>query len=133
VVELAERVEGSHFKEILYLEDPLQRDLYGEMCRLEAWSVRTLRERVRGMLYERTAISRLPDATIRAQLVALKEQDRLSPDMVFRDPYLLDFLGLADTYSERDLEAAILRELERFTLSHEGSTPARKSAICGAG
>ena len=86
------------------------------MSRLERWSVRTLRERVKGMLYERTAISRKPDATIRSALATLRGQDRLTPDLVFRDPYLLDFLGLADTHSERNLEAAILRELERFLL-----------------
>ena len=40
----------------------------------------------------------------------------MTPDLVFRDPYLLDFLGLSDTYSERDLESAILKELERFLL-----------------
>ncbi len=86
------------------------------MSRLERWSVRTLRARVRSMLYERTAISRKPEATIRSALETLREEDRLTPDLVFRDPYLLDFLGLADTYSERDLEAAILREPERFLL-----------------
>lgn len=106
----------SHFKEILYLENELARQFYSEMCRVERWSVRTLRERVRGMLFERTAVSRLPDATIRQDLDQLHETDRLTPELVFRDPYLLDFLCLKDTYSERDLEAAILRELERFLL-----------------
>jgi predicted nuclease of restriction endonuclease-like (RecB) superfamily len=116
VQELAERLGWSHFKEILYLEDSLQRDFYVEMCRLEGWSVRTLRSRVRGMLFERTAISRRPEKTIQGDLAGLKEQDRLTTDLVFRDPYLLDFLGLADSYSEKDLETAILRELERFLL-----------------
>jgi predicted nuclease of restriction endonuclease-like (RecB) superfamily len=116
VLKLAGPLGWSHIKEILYLQDPLQRDFYVEMCRLERWSVRTLRERVKGMLYERTAISRRPELTIRNALETSQREDRLTPDMVFRDPYLLDFLGLADTYSERDLEAAILRELERFLL-----------------
>jgi predicted nuclease of restriction endonuclease-like (RecB) superfamily len=68
------------------------------------------------MLYERTAISRKPDELIRQELEVLRDEDRMTPDLVFRDPYLLDFLGLEDTYSERDLEAAILRELTRFLL-----------------
>ena len=113
---LAQHLGWSHFKEILYLENDLARHFYAEMCRLEHWSVRTLRERVRSMMFERTAISRLPDATIREDLQQLREADRLTPELVFRDPYLLDFLGLKDAYSERDLEAAILRELERFLL-----------------
>jgi len=106
----------SHFIEIIRLGDPLQRQFYAEMARVERWSVRTLRKKIQGMLYERTAISRKPEELVRKELDALQEEDRMTPDLVFRDPYLLDFLGLEDTYSESDLEAAILRELERFLL-----------------
>jgi predicted nuclease of restriction endonuclease-like (RecB) superfamily len=116
VTQLAQNVGWSHFKEILYLEDPLQRDFYAEMCRLERWSVRTLRDCVSSMLYERTAISRQPETLVRQELEQPRQADRITPDLVLRDPYLLDFLGLADTFSERDLETAILRELERFLL-----------------
>jgi predicted nuclease of restriction endonuclease-like (RecB) superfamily len=68
------------------------------------------------MLYERTALSRKPEALIRQELASLRDDDRLSPDLVFRDPYFLDFLGLQDTFAEKDLEAAILRDLEAFLL-----------------
>jgi predicted nuclease of restriction endonuclease-like (RecB) superfamily len=68
------------------------------------------------MLFERTAISWKPEEVARQELQKLRELDRITPDLVFRDPYLLDFLGLADTFSERGLETAILRELERFLL-----------------
>ncbi len=64
-----------------------------------------LRSRIDSMLYERTALSQKPDKLIEQELKALREEDRLSPDLVFRDPYVLDFLGLKDTYSEKDLEA----------------------------
>ncbi len=106
----------SHFKEIIYLDKPLQRDFYAEMCRLERWSVRTLREKIGGMLYERTAISRKPEAVIRHELDTLRADDRMTPDLVFRDPYILDFLGLKDRYLEKDIEDAILREMESFIL-----------------
>lgn len=53
---------------------------------------------------------------IARELKSLREEDKLTPDLVFRDPYLLDFLGLWDTYAEKDLEAAILREMESFIL-----------------
>ena len=86
------------------------------MCRIERWSVRTLREKIGGMLFERTALSRKPDELARKELAELRDEDRLTPDLVFRDPYFLDFLGLKDTYSEKDLEAAILREMEQFIL-----------------
>lgn len=97
VAGLGQHLGWSHFKEILYLENELARQFYTDMCRLERWSVRTLRERVRSMMFERTAISRLPEATVRQDLQLLREADRLTPDLVFRDPYLLDFLGLKDT------------------------------------
>ncbi len=111
---LSGQLGWSHFLEIIHLPSDLQRDFYAEMCRLERWSVRTLRAKVQGMLYERTGISRKPAELAKQELKKLREEDRLTPDLVFRDPYLLDFLGLKDTYSERDVEAAILRELERF-------------------
>ena len=113
---LAQHLGWSHFTEILYLENPLQRQFYAEMCRAERWSVRTLRDRVRGMLFERTALSRRPEELIQKEIAQLRKTDQLTPDLVFRDPYLLDFLGLADTFSESDLETAILRDIERFLL-----------------
>lgn len=85
-----------------------------EMCKLERWSVRTFRERIRSMLYEGTVISKKPELTIKNDIELLKNEQKLSADMVFRDPYFLDFLGLSDTYSEKDLESAILVELQNF-------------------
>jgi predicted nuclease of restriction endonuclease-like (RecB) superfamily len=101
---------------LLPLKDPLARDFYAEMCRVERWTVRTLRDKIRGMLFERTALSKKPAAQAKQELAKLRDEDRLTPDLVFRDPYVLDFLRLKDTYSEADLETAILRELESFLL-----------------
>lgn len=113
---LSRQLGWSHFKEIIYLKQPLQREFYAEMCRAERWSVRTLREKIGSMLYERTAISKKPEEVARAELAQLRSEDQLSPDLVFRDPYVLDFLGLKNRYLEKDLEDAILRELETFLL-----------------
>lgn len=106
----------SHFVELLSVKDALKREFYAEMCRIERWSVRTLKAKISGMLFERTALSKKPNKLIMRELKALRENDKLSPDLVFRDPYFLDFLGLRDTYSERDLENAILVELQQFIL-----------------
>lgn len=116
VSSLMRQLTWTHFLSLIYLKDPLQRDFYAEMCRLEKWSTRTLQSRVQSMLYERTAISKKPEKLIEQELKALREEDAFTPDLVFRDPYFLDFLGLQDTYSEKDLEAAILREMEAFLL-----------------
>jgi predicted nuclease of restriction endonuclease-like (RecB) superfamily len=113
---LCAKLSWSHFKKIIYIDDPLKRDFYAEMCRIERWSVRILQQKLDGMLYERTALSKKPDELIQHELCQLREEDRLSPDLVFRDPYFLDFLGLKDRYLEKDLEDAILRELEQFLL-----------------
>lgn len=116
VATLSRQLSWSHFVELLPLHKPLQRDFYAEMCRIEGWSVRVLRQKIGSMLYERTALSKKPEELIRAELDALRTEDRLTPDLVFRDPYFLDFLGLKDRYLEKDLEDAILRELEQFLL-----------------
>lgn len=113
---LSAQLTWSHFIEIIYLKEPLQKDFYAEICRVERWSVRTLKAKVRGMLYERTAISRKPEELARQELEALRTEDCMTPDLIFRDPYVLDFLRLADTYSEQDLETAILLEIEQFLL-----------------
>jgi len=116
VATLSRQLGWSHFKEVIPLKDDLQRDFYAEMCRVENWSVRTLRGKISSMLFERTAISKQPEEVARAELAALREEDKLTPALVFRDPYILDFLGLRDRYLEKDLEDAILREIESFLL-----------------
>lgn len=116
VVSLVRQLSWTHFLALIPLKDNLQRDFYAEMCRVENWSVRTLRQKIQSMLFERTALSKKPDALIRQELDTLQGEDTLTPDLVFRDPYILDFLRLADTYSEKYLEAAILREIEAFLL-----------------
>ena len=110
------QLSWSHLKEVIYIEDPLKREFYIEMCKLERWSVRTFRERIQSMLYERTAISHKPEETIKNDLKLLKDEQKMNPDLVFRDPYFLDFLGLKDTYSEKDIETAIIAELQRFII-----------------
>jgi predicted nuclease of restriction endonuclease-like (RecB) superfamily len=113
---LCSQLSWSHVKEIIYIADPLKRQFYIEMCKLEKWSVRTFQERINSMLYERTAISKKPELTIQNELKLLKNNQQISPDLIFRDPYFLDFLGLKDTYSEKDLEDSILVELQKFII-----------------
>ena len=116
VATLSQQLTWSHFQELLPLDQPLQREFYAEMCRFEGWSVRTLRDKIDSMLFERTAISKKPKEVAKAEIAALRTEDRISSNMVFRDPYILDFLNLNDRYLEKDLEDAILREIETFLL-----------------
>jgi predicted nuclease of restriction endonuclease-like (RecB) superfamily len=113
---LCAQLSWSHLRLLILIDEPLKRDFYIEVSRLEHWSVRQLQERIQSMLYERTAISKKPEEAIRNDLMVLRDAGRISPDIAFRDPYVLDFLGLADSYSERDIEPAILAELQRFII-----------------
>jgi predicted nuclease of restriction endonuclease-like (RecB) superfamily len=116
VATLSRQLSWSHFVLLLALKEPMQRDYYAQMAGAQRWSVRTLRERIDSMLYERTALSKKPDETIAQELAAMRDAQRMSPSLVMRDPYILDFLGLRDTWQEGDLEAAIIREMESFLL-----------------
>jgi len=116
VATLSRQLSWSHFVLLLALKEPMQRDYYAQMAGAERWSVRTLRERIDSMLYERTALSQKPDETIAQELATLRDAQRMSPSLVMRDPYILDFLGMQDTWQEGDLEAAIIREMESFLL-----------------
>jgi Uncharacterized conserved protein len=116
VVSLTRQLSWSHIKLLIPINETLKRDFYIEMCKLEKWSVRTFQERIQSMLYERTTISKKPEQTIANDLALLKNEQQLSPDLIFRDPYFLDFLGLRDTYSEKDLETSIIVELQRFII-----------------
>lgn len=116
VASLTQQLTWTHVTLLLPVANPLAREFYAEVCRVERWSVRTLRQKIGGLLFERTALSRNSEDLIRGELADLRKDGRMTPDLVFRDPYLLDFLGLAGRYSERDLEKAILREMEGFLL-----------------
>jgi len=110
------QLSWTHIRSLLYMDDPLKRNFYMHMTIEERWSTRTLAERIDSQLYERTAISKKPDLTITKELQMLRDSGQVNQDLVLKDPYVLDFLGLNDSYLEKDLEDAILRELQQFLL-----------------
>lgn len=116
VYALSRELSWTHFRTLSYVNNELSRLFYLEMCRMENWGTRDLSEKIDSMLFERTAISKKPEIQIRKELQELQKTKNLTPDLVFRDPYILDFLGLEDNFSEKKLEEAILRELERFIM-----------------
>ena len=113
---LRRELSWTHIKALIYIDDVLKRNFYIEMCRLERWSSRQMQARINSMLYERSAISKKPEETIRHELALLRQTQTPSPDLLLKDPYVLDFLGLNDRYLEKDLEDAILRDMEQFLL-----------------
>jgi len=116
VYALSRQLSWTHLRSLIYIDNSLKREFYIEMCRAERWSTRTLQGRLDSILFERTALSRQPDEVLTAELAALRETGEIMPNLLLKDPYVLDFLGLQDRYLEKDLEDAILRELENFLL-----------------
>jgi hypothetical protein len=98
VATLSQPLSWSHFVELIKIEDELKREFYIRMCAEARWSVRALRERIDNMLFERTAISKQPDALIQRDLASSQQ----TPRLFLKDPYLLDFLDLKDNFSEKD-------------------------------
>lgn len=117
VATLSQQFSWSHIVEFLTIKDSTEREFYEQITIIETWSVRQLRERIDSMLFQRTAISKKPKTLIKQELVKHRTSKQITnSDFVFKDPYLLDFLGLKETYSERDLESCILNSLQQFII-----------------
>jgi len=101
---LRRQLSWTHLKGIIYVNDSLEREFYVRMAIQERWSTRLLAERIDSQLYQRTAISKQPEATIRRELASLGEGGKIDESLLLKDPYLLDFLGLNDSYLDKDLE-----------------------------
>ncbi len=116
VSQLATKLSWSHFIEVLPLKEPLQREFYLTMAASERWGRNKLREKIDGMLYERTAIATKPEELIKQELADLRDNETLSPDLVFKSPYFLEFTGLKGMYSEKSLEDSLVAHLEQFIM-----------------
>ena len=116
VATVSRQLSWSHFVEILPLKDDLQREFYLTFAASERWSIRRLREQIDSMLYERTAISGKPDEFIKKELSTLRDDNVMSPDLVFKSPYFLEFTGLKGFYSEKSLEDCLVAHLEQFII-----------------
>lgn len=93
VYALSRQLSWTHLRSLMYIDDPLKREFYLEMCRNEGWSTRTLQDRLDSMLFERTALSRKSDELLAEELTALRERGELSPGLVLKDPYVLKAAG----------------------------------------
>jgi predicted nuclease of restriction endonuclease-like (RecB) superfamily len=83
------------------------------------WSVRQLDRQINSLFYERTALSR-NKAKMLTKGAAARREDAITPEEEIKDPYVLEFLGLKDEYSESDIEEALILHLERFLLELGG-------------
>lgn len=116
VTPVVTQLSWTHFLIIMSVRDPIAREFYLTMAASERWSKRTLEAKIDGMLFERTAIATKPDELIRQELSSLRDNSEMSPDLVFKSPYFLEFTGLRGMYSEKDLEDSLVAHLEQFIL-----------------
>jgi len=116
VVSLIRQLSWTHVIALIPIKDILKREFYSRMCQTEGWNVKTLRNKIDGMLYERTIISGKPEKVILEELNKLTADKPISPDLVFKSPYFLDFTGLKGMYSERSLEESLVTSLEQFIM-----------------
>lgn len=113
---LLTKLSWSHLLIVMSLKDELKREFYITMAASERWSVRTLKDKIDGMLFERTAIAGKPEKLIRNELSTLRNEEVMSPDLVFKSPYFLDFTGLKGMYDEKSLEDCLVTNLEQFII-----------------
>lgn len=112
--QLLNTLSFSHFIELLKIDELLKRRFYEVQAIRNAWGVRELKRAINSMLYERTGLSTDKKAVLEKHY----QETNLQPEDIFRNPYLLDFLGLEErsSYSETDLEEAIITHLQKFLL-----------------
>ena len=105
VVTLSRQLSWSHFLVLLPIKQAEAKQYYANLSSVEYWSVRDLRKQIASKAFERNEIADTQLSTFKPELLN-----------TFKDPYILDFLNLKNTYLEQDLERAILHELEAFIL-----------------
>lgn len=109
----------SHYVKLLALKEPEARAFYEAETLRGGWSVRQLDRQINSQFYERTALSRNKAAMLKKGKRRLPK-DAVTPEEEIKDPFVLEFLGLKDEYSESDLEEALIRQLEDFLLELGG-------------
>ena len=116
IATLSQQLSWSHLIELAAIEDETKRDFFTQLCVYERWNVRQLREKADTMLFERTAIALKPEETIKEAIQGLKQNSILTPDLVFKNSYVLNFLNLPPGYSEEELETALINNIQQFIL-----------------
>lgn len=115
VATLSQQLTWSHFIELSAIQESNKRLFYQQMSIVNRWSVRTLRDQEDAMVYERSLIAAKPEDEQTAVLSKITEGE-ISPDVIIRNSYIVDFLGLEGVYSEAELEDAVVEQMEKFIM-----------------
>ena len=116
IATLSQQLSWSHFIELAGVENETKRLFYTQFVINHQWNIRVLRREIDALLFERTAIATKPESIISESLNALDTKKEFNSELVFKNSYLLDFLNLPANYSEKDLENALITNIEQFIL-----------------
>ena len=119
----------SAYVRLLSVKNENARQFYKTEALRGGWSVRQLNRQINSQFYERTALSKNKAAMLKKGEKALPE-DIVTPEEEIKDPYVLEFLGLKDEYSETDLEEALIHHLETFLLELTGTAVIDERIVC---
>lgn len=115
VTTLSRQLTWSHFIELAEVSDPTKRLFYQQMSILYHWSVRQLRDQEDKMVYERSLIAAKPEDE-QVKVLTTVADGEITPDIILKSSYVVDFLGLKRGFSEEDLEDAVVEQLEKFIM-----------------
>ena len=107
---LSDQLSWSHYVELLIVDDDLAKSFYEKQCIKEKWSVRELKRQIKSALFYRVALSKDPKKILKLSLHGQTEHD------LIKDPYVLEFLGLEENYTEKEFEQKIIDNLNLFLL-----------------
>ena len=116
IATLSQQLSWSHLIELSVVENQVKREFYIKLCVEYGWSIRMLRDNIDSMLFERSNISSTNEQNIISSLNNSDNNSKINPDLVFKNSYILDFLDLSSNYSEKDLENALVANIEKFIL-----------------
>lgn len=104
---LCEQLSWSHYRLLISVENEEARQYYLEEARKSLWSVRELQHQIKSFYYERLLENRAKGPGAKSKVVPLKPLDKMQPQNVIRDPFVLEFLGLdeSEKFFEKDLES----------------------------
>lgn len=116
IATLSQQLSWSHLIELATIQDDTKRNFYTQLSIYQKWDVRELRSKTDAMLFERTALATKPEDVMNQTLTKLQNENFLSPELVFKSSYILDFLDLPTDYSEKELESALVKNIENFLM-----------------
>jgi predicted nuclease of restriction endonuclease-like (RecB) superfamily len=122
------RISWTHYVFLMRLKDPDERAFYEIETADNMWDLKELKRQFNSALYQRLALSRDKEGILALSREGWKIEN---PVDAIKDPLILEFLGLESrsSYTEEELESAIIDQLEAFLLEYDLVLPSKDDFI----